>query len=209
MEPYAQPIGLEAENAGCDRAGAPVARGVSFVMQPGEGMQLFGPNGSGKTSLLAMFAGLIRAAEGTIVWRNAGETSQKPFDDSVFFLGHAASVKASLTPQENLDFWAKTYGVQNRKARIDAALAEVGATSFAMMRSGRLSAGQRRRIDLARALIAARPVWLLDEPTAAIDRDGVAMVRVMTANHLARGGIAIIATHDDLGGGFKRMELGR
>ncbi len=207
MEPYAQQIGFEAENAGCDRAGAAIVRGVSFNLAPGEALQLFGPNGSGKSSLLSMFAGLIRPVEGALRWRRVEEEADAPFENSVFFLGHEASVKPSLTAEENLIFWAQTYGAS--RALVDEATAAVDAEGFAKLRAGRLSAGQRRRIDLARAVLADRPVWLLDEPTAAVDRDGVEIIRDLTARHRSRGGVAIIATHDDLGPGYQRVELGR
>lgn len=207
MEPYAQQIGFEADNAGCDRAGAAIVRGVSFKLAPGEALQLFGPNGSGKSSLLSMFAGLIRPVEGALIWRSGEQQSDAPFENSVFFLGHEASVKSSLTAEENLFFWAATYGAA--RARVDEALNAVEAASFAKLRAGRLSAGQRRRVDLARAILADRPVWLLDEPAAAVDRDGVEIIRNLTARHRARGGVAVIATHDDLGSGYHRVELGR
>ncbi len=210
MEPYAQPIGFEAENAGCDRAGAEIVRGVTFSLKPGDALQLFGPNGSGKSSLLSMFAGLIEPAEGTVSWRNGPAQSAAPFPGSLFFLGHEASVKPSLTAKENIAFWAKTYGAWRAHGkRVAAALEFVGANGFSHLRAGRLSAGQRRRLDIARALLAERPVWLMDEPTAAVDRDGIDIVRKLTADHRARGGIAIIATHDDLGPGYHRLELGR
>lgn len=205
MKRYRRAISFEADDAGCDRAGAAIVRGVSFSLSPGEGLQLFGPNGSGKSSLLSLFAGLIRPVEGAVRWRIEKEEQATPPEDSLFFLGHEASVKAALTARENLSFWASAYGGGD----VDAALKVVGASSFAGLRAGRLSAGQRRRVDLARAAIAKREVWLLDEPAAAIDRDGVGMIRKLIDNHLDRGGIAVIATHDDLGPGFKRCELAR
>ena len=205
MNPYRRAVSLSAENAGCIRAGAAVVRGVSFALAPGEGLQLFGPNGSGKSSLLSMFAGLIRPAEGAVRWRADGADLDGPPENGVFFLGHEASVKPALTAAENLAFWVKTYGGGD----ISAALNAVGADAFSGLRAGRLSAGQRRRVDLARAVIAEREVWLLDEPAASIDRDGVKIVRSLIDSHLARGGVAIVATHDDLGPGFKRVELAR
>ena len=168
-------------------------------------MQLFGPNGSGKSSLLSMFAGLIRPAQGGLRWDVDGAASEPPPQDSVLFLGHEASVKPALTAEENLRFWASAYGGGD----VEAALEKVGATGFRHLRAGQLSAGQRRRVDLARAALANREVWLLDEPVAAIDRDGVKVIRKLIDDHLARGGITIIATHDDLGEGFKRLELAR
>ncbi|WP_375204369.1 heme ABC exporter ATP-binding protein CcmA [Hyphococcus sp.] len=205
MSSYRRAISLAADNAGCDRAGAAVVRGVTFSLGPGEGMQLFGPNGSGKSSLLSMFAGLIRPAEGGIQWRVDDAPGDTAPEGGVFFLGHDASVKPALTAEENLRFWAQANGGGD----VDKALNAVDAASFRHLRAGRLSAGQRRRVDLARALLADREVWLLDEPTAAIDRDGVRIIRKLIDDHLARGGIAIVATHDDLGEGFKRLELAR
>lgn len=211
MEPFAHPISLEATDVGCDRVGDPVVRGVSFKLRPGNAIQLFGPNGAGKSSLLSMFAGLIESAEGDIEWHLENETSLKPFDGSVFFLGHETSLKLALTAEENLKFWAAMYGVRKslREARIRTALAVVGASEFSGVRTMRLSAGQRRRVDLARAVIADRPVWLMDEPAAAIDTDGVTVISQMISGHMKRGGIAIVATHDDLGSYFHRLELGR
>ncbi len=205
MDRYRRDISLSAENAGCDRAGAAIVRGVSFALKAGEGLQLFGPNGAGKSSLLSMFAGLIRPAEGALRWREGGAETDRPPEASVFFLGHEASVKPALTAEENLAFWAKTYGGGEVKAALEA----VDAMAFRRLRARSLSAGQRRRVDLARALLAQREVWLLDEPTAAIDRDGVKIIRRLIDDHLARGGVAIVATHDDLGDGFKRLELAR
>ncbi|PQA85543.1 heme ABC exporter ATP-binding protein CcmA [Hyphococcus luteus] len=205
MDRYRRDISLSAENAGCDRAGAAIVRGVSFALKPGEGLQLFGPNGAGKSSLLSMFAGLIRPAEGALRWREGGAETDRPPEGSVFFLGHDASVKPALTAKENLDFWAKTYGGGDVRAALEA----VDAMAFRHLRARSLSAGQRRRVDLARAFLAQREVWLLDEPAAAIDRDGVKIIRKLIADHLARGGVAIVATHDDLGNGFKRLELAR
>ncbi|MFC2952912.1 heme ABC exporter ATP-binding protein CcmA [Marinicaulis aureus] len=205
MSPYRRAISLTAADAGCDRAGAAIVRGVNFSLAPGEGMQLFGPNGSGKSSLLSMFAGLIRPVEGVLEWRLDGAVSNAAPAGGVFFLGHDASVKPALTAEENLRFWAQVNGGGD----VGAALKAVDGASFRHLRAGRLSAGQRRRVDLARALLVDREAWLLDEPTAAIDRDGVAVIRKLIDDHLSRGGIAIVATHDDLGDGFKRLELAR
>ena len=207
MERYPRKITVCAENAGCDRAGAAIVRGVSFRLQPGEGMQLFGPNGSGKSTLLSMLAGLIRPVEGTLRWRNGETETDRPPEDSIFFLGHEASVKGALTGEENLGFWAGAYGADRTK--ILEALKAVDAMAFRHLRARSLSAGQRRRIDLARCFLSERQVWLLDEPTAAIDRSGAVIIRQLIDKHLARGGVAIIATHDDLGEGFKRLELSR
>lgn len=208
---YKREITLLAEDVGCDRAGAPIVRGVSFTLKPGDALQLFGSNGSGKTSLLALFAGHIRPATGSANWSIAGgEAQENPFADSIFFLGHEVSVKPALTAQENLVFWAKLYGAGKNvgEDKIAAALERVGMSDCRNMRAGRLSAGQRRRIDLARALLAQREVWLMDEPAAAIDAQGGAMLRGVISDHLENGGIALIATHDELGVASRKLEIG-
>ena len=208
---YKREITLLAGDVGCDRAGAPIVRGVSFTLKPGDALQLFGANGSGKTSLLALFAGHIRTATGNVSWSIAdGQEQANPFAGSVFFLGHEVSVKPALTAQENLLFWATLYGADKSAGgdQIGAALDRVGMSDCRNMRAGQLSAGQRRRIDLARALLARREVWLMDEPAAAIDADGVAMLRGMISEHLDSGGIALIATHDELGVASRKLEIG-
>lgn len=210
MTDYKRQIALLAEDTGCDRAGAPIVRGVSFALEPGGAIQLFGANGSGKTSLLALFAGHIRPAAGGVIWRAGDEKQRQPFDESIFFLGHESSVKPALTAEENLLFWATLYGIgkAERKDHIRAALARVGMSNFRKMRAGQLSAGQRRRIDLARAILAQREVWLLDEPAAAIDAEGAAMLRGLISEHLLRGGVAVVATHDEFGVASRKLEIG-
>ncbi len=211
MARYNREITLQAEDAGCDRAGVPIVRGVSFTLKPGGALQLFGANGSGKTSLLSLFAGHIRAGAGSLRWRaSSGAEQEFPFDDSVFFLGHQVSIKSSLTAEENLLFWSKLYcGDKSAiRDRVGVALDRVGMGDCGRLRAGRLSAGQRRRIDLARALLAQREVWLMDEPAAAIDADGVGILRGMISDHLGRGGIALIATHDELGVSSRKLEIG-
>ena len=211
MTRYEREITLITEDVGCDRAGAPIVRGVSFVLEPGSALQLFGPNGSGKTSLLSLFAGHICPSEGSLVWRKSGgEEQHRAFDESIFFLGHEVCVKPALTARENLLFWAKLYGVGKNvaKEKVQDALDRVGMSRCRDMRAGRLSAGQRRRIDLARALLAQREVWLMDEPAAAIDAAGADMLRGLIAGQLDRGGIALIATHDELGLASHKLEIG-
>ncbi len=211
MQPYQREITLEAENAGCDRSGIPVVRGASFTLKPGEAIQLFGANGSGKTSLLALFAGHIRLAEGRVRWRDGeGVAQAAPFGHSLLFLGHEVSVKPALTAEENLFFWANIYGADgiDAKRNVIDALARVGMSNFRSIRAGRLSAGQRRRIDLARAFLVRREVWLLDEPAAAVDNKGAALIGDMISEHLACGGIAVIATHDKLKVASRRLEIG-
>lgn len=210
MSRYGPDITLTMTNAGCDRAGAPIVRGVDLTLGPGEAVQLFGPNGSGKTSLLALLAGHVEPAEGAVIWRrNKVEAGPAPFAASAFFLGHEASVKPALTAEENLFFWASLYNLKGADARkrVSDAIKRLGIAQLRKYRAGRLSAGQRRRIDLARALLAQRPVWLLDEPVAALDSEGDRIVSAIIAEHLEAGGLAIIATHDTLEVTSRRVEL--
>jgi heme exporter protein A len=211
MTPYERSISLEAKDAGCDRGGDAIVRGVTFSMGPGEAIQLFGPNGSGKTSLLAMFAGLIPPAEGNVRWRNGDNEDERPFEKSVFFLGHETAVKPTLTAEENLFFWAALYGRSKNETKtlIRDALERLDMAAFAHVKTGRLSAGQRRRIDLARALLCNREIWFLDEPAASLDWEGSAIAGTMIAEHLARGGLAIVATHAALAFDARRVELKR
>ena len=211
MARYTREITLQADNAGCDRAGAPIVRGVSFTLEPGGAIQLFGANGSGKTSLLSLFAAHIDPAEGAVVWRDqAGHQQEQPFEESLVFVGHDVSIKPALTAEENLQFWAALYGVNktDQSQQIDAALSRMGMVGLRHMRAGRMSAGQRRRIDLARLLLARRAVWLMDEPATAIDASGVEILRSVIAEHLDCGGIAVVATHDELGVALRKMEIG-
>ena len=211
IEPYERQIAFRADDAGCDRAGAPVARGVCMSLKPGEAVQLFGANGAGKSSLLQLFAGHSRPAEGAIAWRE-GEGAWSPArpDNGVFFMGHEHAVKPALTAAENLSFWARTYGLTDAAAKnaVYGALARMGLGDYAGVRASRFSAGQRRRVDFARALIARREAWLLDEPAAALDAEGADLVAAVIGEHLKAGGLAVIATHDTLTVSARRMVIG-
>ena len=211
MTTYPRQISLRARNLGCDRGGAPIVRGIDLTVDPGEAVQLFGANGAGKTSLLNLFAGHLDAAEGEAAWRvNDGEWSEQKPADSVLFISHVAPMKPALTALENLLFWARSYGRAKPAAKelAEQALARVGLTAQRDMRASKLSAGQRRRLDIARAIIAEREVWLMDEPAAAIDAKGAETVSAIIAEHLAKGGVAIAATHDTLGVASRRLVIG-
>jgi len=211
MTSYPRQISLCARNLGCDRGGAPIVRGVDLTVEPGEAVQLFGANGAGKTSLLNLFAGHLDAAEGEIVWRiNNGDWSALKPAESVLHISHVAPMKPALTALENLLFWARSYGHAKPSANniAEQALARVSLTPQKDMRAGKLSAGQRRRLDIARAVMAQREVWLMDEPAAAIDAKGAETVSAIIAEHLARGGVAITATHDTLGVASRRLVIG-
>lgn len=167
------------------RGGIPVLEGLSFALAPGEALVLRGPNGSGKTTLLRCLAGLQPPL--------AGQIDVPP--ESLVYAGHADGIKATLTVTENLTFWAQVYG----NTDISPALTAFDLTALADRPAGALSAGQKRRLGLARLLVTGRMIWMLDEPTVSLDASAVAMFADAVRAHLAGGGSALIATHIDLG----------
>jgi heme exporter protein A len=167
------------------RGGIAVLEGVSFTLDAGQALVLRGPNGSGKTTLLRTLAGLQPAM--------AGEVSLSP--ESLAYAAHADGIKAVLSVAENLAFWAELHG----QGGVGAAMAAMNLTALATRRAAHLSAGQKRRLGLARLLVTGRPVWLLDEPTVSLDAASVALFAGVLRGHLAQGGSAVIATHIDLG----------
>ncbi|MBM3521571.1 MAG: heme ABC exporter ATP-binding protein CcmA [Alphaproteobacteria bacterium] len=188
---------LETESLSCTRGGRLVFRDVSLALRAGEALSLRGPNGSGKSSLLRMLAGLLAPSAGTIRWdgRDIAE-DRDGHRGRVGYLGMLDALKPTLSVAENLAFHAALHGGESPRAAaaIDAlGLARLGATP-----ARRLSQGQRRRAAIARLLVQDSPLWLLDEPTLALDQDGLARLGEALRTHLASGGLAIIATHVEL-----------
>ncbi|NJM84132.1 MAG: heme ABC exporter ATP-binding protein CcmA [Tabrizicola sp.] len=167
------------------RGGVRVLEGVTLALRAGQALLLRGPNGIGKTTLLRTLAGLQPALGGTV--------SLPP--ESTVYAAHADGVKAALSVEENLAFWAAVH----RTADLRAALRAMGLDDLATRRAGDLSAGQKRRLGLARLVLTGRPIWLLDEPTVSLDTASVALFLDVLRGHLAGGGAALIATHIDLG----------
>jgi heme exporter protein A len=167
------------------RGGMPVLAGVSFALSAGQAMILRGPNGIGKTTLLRTIAGLQPALSGTI---DGGE-------DHIAYAAHSDGLKAMLSVRENLLFWAQVFG----QSDISHALTAFNLIELSERLAGTLSAGQKRRLGLARLLVTGRPIWVLDEPTVSLDVASVEMFGAAVRTHLAGGGMALIATHIDLG----------
>lgn len=197
---------VEARDLACIRGGRLVFQGLRLKLGAGEILQVEGPNGSGKTSLLRILAGLLSPAKGTIHLQSGDveTTDTEARIGAVGWLGHQDGVKAQLTPRETLAFFARLY---RRSADIGRALETVGLARAADLPCQYLSAGQRKRLALARLAISGRSLWLLDEPLAALDAAGRALLLEMLRSHANAGGIAVAATHDPLGIDAGRLQL--
>ena len=187
------------------RGGREVFVGLNFSADSGEALLVTGHNGAGKTTLLRLIAGLLEPAQGEIELVGGAPDASLP--EQAHYLGHRDALKPALTVLENLQFWYAFLG--GRDAPAASALDPVGLAGLAGLPAGYLSAGQRRRLSVARLLAAPRPVWLLDEPTAALDTAGQQRLLGLMQAHLAGGGIIVAATHGPLGlDGAKELRLG-
>ena len=195
---------LSGSSVRCVRGGREVFSGLDFEASSGEALAIIGANGSGKTSLLRMIAGLLAVAGGSI-GLDGGET-ELTLPEQAHYLGHRDALKPALSVMENLSFWRDFLGGEAFDAR--QSLAAVGLDHAAQLPAAYLSAGQRRRLSLARLLAARRPVWLLDEPTSALDAAGQTMFAALMGDHLSRGGLIIAATHAPLGLATRELRIG-
>jgi heme exporter protein A len=169
-------------------------------------MLLMGPNGAGKTTLIRTIAGLLGPTAGSI--RLDGGNAERSVGEQCHYVGHLNAVKSSLTVEENAKFWCRFLG--GREDRVEEALAAFGLAALRDIPSAYLSAGQKRRLGLARVLLAERPIWLLDEPTVSLDSAAQDMLAAAATAHLAAGGLVIAATHAPLGvAGARELHLGR
>ncbi len=201
---------LKGENVHLWRGDRHVLRGVCFTVTGGECLQLTGPNGAGKTTLLRTVCGLSYPEEGRISWLGADVRADLPsFHAQLAYLGHEPPLKMELTARENLYYWV---GVRRRlsRAEVDSALERSGATRWADRPVRTLSAGQKRRAALAGLTLMRVPLWLLDEPTTNLDTQGQRLVGRLIDEHLAEGGLAMVAVHHELAvsaQGLRRLEL--
>ncbi|MCX7313299.1 MAG: heme ABC exporter ATP-binding protein CcmA [Alphaproteobacteria bacterium] len=195
---------LEASSLACVRGGREVFSGLEFTLGGGAALLITGRNGAGKSSLLRMLAGLVRIAGGQLTL--TGGDPERTIPEQAHYLGHLDALKPSLTVAENLGFWARYLGGGAAPA---TALATVGLAALADLPAAYLSAGQRRRLSLARLVSVKRPVWLLDEPTAALDREAQDVLADLLKRHLAGGGLVVAATHGPIGlDGAQELRLG-
>ncbi|HAU77092.1 heme ABC exporter ATP-binding protein CcmA [Rhizobium pusense] len=192
---------LTAENLGVRRGEDFIFMNISFKLSDGEALVLTGRNGSGKSTLLRTVAGLLRPERGQV--KIAGEVIEAEMrpSEACHYLGHRNAMKTELTVSENLRFWKDFLGDFHGAAgvAIDEAAESVGLARITHLPFGYLSAGQQRRFAMAKLLVAWRPVWILDEPTAALDRAADDMFTDLVKGHLAKGGIVLAATHQPLG----------
>jgi heme exporter protein A len=188
----------------CVRGGREVFSELDFAAASGEVLAVTGPNGSGKTSLLRIVAGLLASAAGSIDLEDGDR--ELTVAEQAHYLGHRDAIKPALSVKENLTFWRDFLGGEGSDA--GESLAAVGLDHAAHLPAAYLSAGQRRRLSIARLLAVRRPIWLLDEPTSALDSGGQNLFAALMRDHLARGGLIIAATHAPLGMEARELRIG-
>ena len=195
---------LSGRDLRCVRGGREVFSGLDFEASSGEALAVTGANGSGKTSLLRLIAGLLMGAGGSIDLE--GGEPELTLPEQAHYLGHRDALKPALSVAENLTFWRDFLGGDAEDA--GKCLASVALDHAAHLPAAYLSAGQRRRLSIARLLTVQRPVWLLDEPTSALDAAGQDLFAGLMRDHLARGGIIVAATHAPLGIEARELRMG-
>ena len=196
---------FEALNLSCVRDERTLFSGLSFTLEPGEIVQIEGRNGAGKTSLMRILAGLSSADAGEVRWQGVNTRRQRDvFHQHLLYLGHQPGVKSVLTAFENLAFYLSV-NCPSEKAEADAdaiyqALDNVGLLGYEDVTVAQMSAGQQRRVALARLWLSTAPLWILDEPLTAIDKQGVATLINLFEQHAEQGGMVLLTTHQDLQG---------
>ena len=203
---------LQAAGLACERDWPLLFEQLDFALRPGDMLQISGPNGSGKTSLLRLLAGLMQPTAGQILLDGKPLSEQRHALASILlWIGHAAGIKDLLTAEENLTWLCALHQPASRET-IWNALAAVGLRGFEDVPCHTLSAGQQRRVALARLYLASPPLWILDEPFTALDKQGVAQLEAHLASHCEQGGTVVLTTHHILEGkpsGYRDLNLGQ
>lgn len=188
---------LSAQGLGIIRGERAVFAGLDLKVEPGEAVVLRGPNGAGKSTLLRLLAGLLSPTVGRVTWNDADiAEDREAHGRRLRYAGHGDALKFALTAFDNLAFWARFEGTP--LAAVDGALDRLGLSALAELPAGVLSAGQKRRLGLARLALAPRALWLLDEPTVSLDAASVEWLSSLIWDHRAAGGMVVVATHDGL-----------
>ncbi|MBY5589893.1 heme ABC exporter ATP-binding protein CcmA [Rhizobium leguminosarum] len=190
---------LTAENLAARRGEDLIFVNISFHLAAGAALVLTGKNGSGKSTLLRVVAGLLRPEKGTVIFHGEESPGGRHPGEVSHYLGHRNAMKNELTVAENLDFWRTFLGDTAAALSVEDATEAVGLSGITHLPFGYLSAGQQRRIAFAKLLVAHRPVWILDEPTAALDASADRLLADLIATHQTKGGIVLAATHQPLG----------
>jgi heme exporter protein A len=188
-------VRISASNLGCVRGSREIFRNINFSLSSGQALAVLGPNGAGKSSLLRIVAGLLRTMSGRLSLE--GGDPELTIPEQAHYLGHLDALKPSLSVAENLAFWARYLGPG--PGVLADALQAVGLAPIRDLPAGYLSAGQRRRLSIARLVAVRRPIWLLDEAASALDQAAQARLIELMRGHLAGGGLILAATHAPLG----------
>lgn len=196
---------LQIENLSCERDDRLLFSNLNFALAAGEVLQIEGGNGAGKTTLLRIVAGLSSHFDGAVYWRGERVSSRflssstTEYRAQLQYLGHQPGVKGGLSPRQNLQWSMALCGVPCSEQDCDQALHRVGLYGYEDVACARLSAGQHRRVALARLYLSVATLWILDEPFTAIDRQGIAQLEALLAAHLQRGGCVLLTSHQPLG----------
>lgn len=200
---------LSAQDLTCERDERCLFQALSFNVAQGDILQIAGPNGSGKTTLLRMLAGLASDFSGELFWQGQPlHRVRSEYYQQMLYFGHQGAVKAALSAEENLAWMAQLHGHGDvTRDQLYDALAQVGLRGFEDVPVYSLSAGQKRRVALARLFVAWTPLWLLDEPFTALDRQGVTALEAVIAEHADQGGTVLLTTHHSLGLPAERVRV--